>query len=107
MGVIVGLLGLVRAGLPDKTKVLLSADRGIGTSPELCRQVDAMGFKYLFRVTKQSKIITAQGEYTIHDQAAAGENLGSLWQGVQETWPHFRLMFAPYGTMAVQRLGFW
>ena len=73
MGVIVGLLGLVRAGLPDKTKVLLSADRGIGTSPELCRQVDAMGFKYLFRVTKQSKIITAQGEYTIHDQARPGK----------------------------------
>ena len=73
VGVIVGLLGLVRAGLPDKTKVLLSADRGIGTSPELCRQVDAMGFKYLFRVTKQSKIITAQGEYTIHDQARPGK----------------------------------
>lgn len=71
-----GLLKLVQAGLSADHSVLVLADRGIGTSPELCRAVDEMGWRYLFRVTKQSKIITDEGEYTIYEQV----NEGDTWQ---------------------------
>lgn len=76
VAVISGLLELVRAGLPDNRKVLVSADRGIGTSPKLCRRVDKMGLKYLFRITKQSKILTENGELTIFEQVKPG----TIWQ---------------------------
>ena len=74
--VISGLLELVRSGLPDNREVLVSADRGIGTSPKLCRRVDNMGLKYLFRITKQSKILTENGELTIYEQVKPG----TIWQ---------------------------
>ena len=74
--VIASLLELVRAGLPASMTVLLSADRGIGTSPKLCRRVDKLGFKYLFRITKQSKILTENGELTIYDQVKPG----TIWK---------------------------
>ncbi len=74
--VITGLLELVRAGLPDKRKVVLSADRGIGTSPRLCLKVDGLEFKYLFRITKQSKILTEDGELTIYERVKPG----TIWQ---------------------------
>lgn len=76
VGVITRLLELVRIGLPDDRKVLVSADRGIGTSPTLCRRVNEMGFKYLFRITKQSKILTEAGELTIYDQVKPG----TIWK---------------------------
>ena len=73
VGMIVAMLRLIQKAMPADMEALLLADRGIGTSPQLCQQVDAMGLKYLFRITKQSKIITEDGEYTIHDQVKAGE----------------------------------
>lgn len=66
------LLTWVKDSLPRNKKVLLLADRGIGTSPELCRRVDALGWHYLFRVTKQSKIITDDGEFAIYEQVDVG-----------------------------------
>lgn len=75
--VIVALLELVRAALPDDTAVLVSADRGIGTSPDLCRRVEGLGFKYLFRITKQCKMRLGAGEWeSIFDKARRGE----IWQ---------------------------
>jgi hypothetical protein len=68
-----GLLRTVAAHLPPGTAVLLLADRGIGTSPELCRVVDGLGWHYLLRVTCQSKIITAAGDRTIAQQVRPGE----------------------------------
>lgn len=59
---IIRLLKQIRAGLPKKTKVRVLADRGIGTSPLLMRGIMALGWTFLFRVTKQSKIILATGE---------------------------------------------
>lgn len=76
VAVITRLLELVRKGLPDDRPVLVSADRGIGTSPKLCRRIDAMGFKYLVRITKQSEILTEDGEYTIYEQVKPG----AIWQ---------------------------
>jgi hypothetical protein len=67
------LLQQVKQGLPPSAAVLVLADRGIGTSPALCQPVDGLGWKYLFRVTKQSKILTDDGEYSIYQQVQRGQ----------------------------------
>jgi Transposase DDE domain len=67
------LLALVKAGLPDGCAVLVLADRGIGCSPDLCRAVTALGWRYLFRLTGQTKIVTTETEYTIARQVQPGE----------------------------------
>lgn len=67
------LLMGVKAALPAATPVLVLADRGIGTSPKLCRRIVELGWTYLFRITKQSKICTETGEYTIADMVQPGE----------------------------------
>ncbi len=73
--VIEQLLRQVQQGLPPQTTVLVLADRGIGTSPELCRGVASMGWHYLFRVTCQTKIVIDSGDYTI----AAQVQPGAVW----------------------------
>ncbi|MFN8451699.1 MAG: transposase [Anaerolineae bacterium] len=66
---IIRLLKQVRAGLPQGTSVRVLADRGIGTSPLLLRGISALGWTFLVRVTKQSKIILADGtEVTFFEQ---------------------------------------
>ena len=59
---IIRLLKHVKAGLPARTKVRVLADRGIGTSPLLMRGIAALGWHFLFRVTKQSKIVLPDGQ---------------------------------------------
>ncbi len=59
---ILALLRAVPAGMQQGYPVRVLADRGIGTSPELMRGVMALGWTFLFRVTKQSKIILPSGE---------------------------------------------
>lgn len=77
VGMIKGLLEQVKAGIPARIRrVVVLADRGIGTSPELCRVVDQLGWNYLFRVTCQSKIVTPTGDYTIALQVQPGQS----WQ---------------------------
>jgi hypothetical protein len=67
--VILKLLKQVQAGLPVGKGVRVLADRGIGTSPDLMRGVMSLGWTFLFRVTKQSKIILPSGEaVTFYDQ---------------------------------------
>jgi hypothetical protein len=68
-----GMLQTVQVNVPAGTRVLLLADRGIGTSPTLCQRVAALGWQYLFRVTRQTKILTADGERTIARQVQPGE----------------------------------
>lgn len=68
-----GLLQQVSTGIPPTVKVLVLADRGIGCSPDLCQAVAALGWHYLFRVTCQTKIVTAEGDYTIAQQVQPGE----------------------------------
>jgi hypothetical protein len=66
---IIRLLKQVRAGLPVGTQVRVLADRGIGPSPLLLRGIAALGWTFLVRVTKQSKIILDSGEaLTFYDQ---------------------------------------
>ena len=72
-----GLLKLVKAGITDDCRVLVLADRGIGCSPDLCRVVEGLGWRYLFRLTCQTKLVTAEGDFTIAAQVQPGD----IWQG--------------------------
>lgn len=69
---IIRLLKQVRAGLPAGTAVRVMADRGIGTSPLLLRGIAALGWTFLVRVTRQSKIVLADATaVTFYDQVSA------------------------------------
>jgi hypothetical protein len=66
---IMRLLTDIQAGMPHGVPVLVLADRGIGTSPDLMRGIMALGWTFLFRVTRQSKILLADGSaVTFYDQ---------------------------------------
>ena len=73
VGMIKKLLEQVKQGIGEELSVLVLADRGIGCSPDLCRAVEALGWHYLFRVTCQTRIVTAESEYTIAQQVQPGE----------------------------------
>lgn len=69
---ILRLLQAIEAGLPSKCQVRVLADRGIGTSPDLMRGIMEMGWTFLFRVTKQSKLILPDGQQvTFYNQVSA------------------------------------
>jgi hypothetical protein len=66
---ILGLLQHVQAGIPPTMTVRVLADRGIGTSPTLMRGIMALGWTFLFRVTKQSKVVLPDATaVTFYDQ---------------------------------------
>lgn len=68
---ILRLLQAIQIGLPGKCQVRVLADRGIGTSPALMRGIMVLDWTFLFRVTKQSKIILPDGqEVTFYDQVS-------------------------------------
>jgi Transposase DDE domain len=73
VGMIESLLTQVKAGIGSQRTVLVLADRGIGCSPELCRAVARLGWRYLFRVTCQTKVVTNEADYTIAQQVQPGE----------------------------------
>lgn len=62
VGMILSLLKQVRAGIKVGTRVRVLADRGIGTSPDLMRGIMDLGWYFLFRVTKQSKLVLSNGD---------------------------------------------
>lgn len=93
---IMGLLHPIQASIPVSKPVLVLADRGIGTSPTLCQKIDEMGWRYLFRVTKQSKIITDDDEYTIYQQVQEGE-----------TWAATGLVFKKRGRIPAHARAIW
>jgi hypothetical protein len=55
------LLGWVASALPSGSQPLLQADRGIGTSPDLIRVVEGLGWHYLFRVQNDTRLRTRTG----------------------------------------------
>lgn len=77
VGMIEALLKIIKAGLAVDTQVLILADRGIGTSPALCQAVERLGWHYLFRVTCQTKLVTASQDLTIAQQVQPGD----IWAG--------------------------
>src|SRR5574342_187453 len=55
------LLKVVAAGLPEGCVPLLQADRGLGTSPALIREVKRLGWRFLFRVQRATQLVTRSG----------------------------------------------
>jgi hypothetical protein len=74
VSLILNLLLHVKKALAEYVDVLILADRGIGTSPQLCRYIDdLLGWRYLFRVTCQSKIVSEAGDYAIAKMVKEGQ----------------------------------
>ena len=94
--VIERLLRCVKAGLPEGVSVLVEVDRGIGTSPDLCRAVADLGWRYLFRVTCQTQVITEMGALTIAQQVQPGE-----------IWAASGLVFKRRGRIPTHALALW
>lgn len=76
---IIRLLEQVKAGMPKGVRVRVLADRGIGTSPLLMRGVMGLGWTFLFRVIKQSKLVLPDGTAVcFYDQVTApGQTYGA------------------------------
>ncbi len=75
------LLKQVKGGIPAEGRVVVEADRGIGTSPELVRAVRRLGWHYLFRVQGQTKLITRDGhEHTLGEQSTGWSGFGLLFK---------------------------
>lgn len=58
---------------------LVQADRGIGTSPALCREVAALGWHYLFRVQNHTKVQTGKGRFVALNRVV--HKAGQHWSG--------------------------
>lgn len=91
-----GLLQSVQTGISHHYEVCLLADRGIGTSPDLCRAVSQMGWTYLFRVTGWSKIVTDIDEFTIYQQVQEGQ-----------CWQASSLIFKKRGRIPAHAIALW
>jgi hypothetical protein len=96
VAMIAGLLAAVKAGIGTSKSVLVLADRGIGCSPALCRVVDGLHWQYLFRVTCQTKIVTAVQDYTIAQQVQPGE-----------VWMQSGVVFKQRGRIAAHARALW
>ena len=69
--------------LPDTCRVLLQADRGLGTSPDLIEAISALGIFFLFRVQSSTRFRQAEGkEYALKELAQIGQE----WQGEGEAF---------------------
>jgi len=77
------LLTWVAQAVPTGVIPLVQADRGIGTSPDLVRVVEALGWHYLFRVQK-SVILRQDG----HERALKHlvNAPGQSWRGVGQVF---------------------
>ena len=73
VGILRTLLQAVQKGIPCDREVVVLADRGIGTSPELCRVVMGLNWYYLFRVTSMTKVCIGEADFTIAKMVQAGE----------------------------------
>jgi hypothetical protein len=97
VSLILNLLLHVKKALGKKVDALVLADRGIGTSPDLCRHVsELLQWRYLFRVTCQSKIVTERGDYTIAQQVQAGQ-----------LWCAWGKVFKKRGQLPAQAIAIW
>jgi hypothetical protein len=73
-----GLLDQVQAELPGGVVPLVEADRGIGTSPDLVRVVEQMGWTYLFRVQGISHVLLPDGrDCQVHTLTTRGQRFSS------------------------------
>ena len=83
VGVIVALLDRVLPAFPVPLPLVLLADRGIGTSSDLIRQVDQCGLELLFRVQSSSRFRYPDGRTV----ALADLGIpGAVWQSVGDVF---------------------
>ena len=75
---ILKLLEVVKAALPEQARPLVQADRGIGTSPRLLRGIVKLKWRYLMRVQKQVRLRTFRHKaHRLCDLVKRGET----WSG--------------------------
>ena len=97
---ILTLLRQVQAGVPPRCRVRVLADRGIGTSPTLMRGIAEMGWTFLFRVTKQSKIVLPDGQAVtfyeqVHQPGETYQASGRVFKKRGQVPAHVRVLWAP------------
>jgi hypothetical protein len=73
------LLQRVAAAVDFEHPPLVQADRGLGTSPPLCRVVAQLGWRYLFRVQNHTKVLTRAQRYVALQQLV--HKPGQQWSG--------------------------
>lgn len=78
------LLRWVAAGMPPGRRVLVQADRGIGTSPRLLQAIAALEWSYLVRVTGHVRLRLADGRETVFRELAPAR--GQEWKGAVQAF---------------------
>lgn len=73
------LLQWVAPGIPQGSRVLVQADRGIGTSPDLLQAVDSLGWYYLVRVQRGIRLSLDDGRQVPYHSLVPKK--GKRWQG--------------------------
>jgi hypothetical protein len=81
---ILELLGWIAPALPEGLIPLVQADRGIGTSPDLLRGIEAMGWHYLVRVQKNTRLKQDNGREC--PLAALVDSAGQTWCGTGQVF---------------------
>lgn len=85
VALIVDLLDRVRAAFPVPMSIILLADRGIGTSPDLIRAVEHQrGIDILFRVQQTCLFRHWNSQHTVALKDMAAE--GQVWQAVGDVF---------------------
>ena len=72
------LFSWLAEAIPDGVQPLVEADRGIGTSPDLVRVIEALGWQYLFRVQGQTRYQYPDGSIVAMNRLVGR---GQHWQG--------------------------
>ena len=73
-------LGWVRDAMDDLggRKAIVVANRGIGDSPKLLREIESLGMFYLMRVTKKVRVMMEDGEVSPFDEMPSAP--GKSWR---------------------------
>jgi len=79
LALITQLLDQIAAALPAGRRVLVQADRGIGTSPELLRAIQARGGYFLVRVQGRVRLVLPTDREVIFSQLIPRP--GKRWAG--------------------------
>ena len=71
-------LGWVRDELGGDRKAIAVADRGIGNSPSLIREIEGLEMFYLMRVTRKVRVMMEDGEVSPFDELSDAP--GKSWR---------------------------
>ena len=82
---IASLLAAIIAVIPEDKQIIVQADRGIGNSSFLMREMEELGLNYLFRVRQEAIFIANNGEKAVLSSLAQP---GEEWHGVGKLFSH-------------------